>query len=368
MSIISFEDRYGYYVAHNGNGFSDYQTCSKIEALEVAQRNNGWVSWHFNDESFGTTDWSKDIPEDITELYRQRAIQIREKFDHVIIMYSGGYDSHNMLETFLKNDIKVDAIVSFYNSLDHNTDTDIVLEWQLQTWPRLKPILDSHPEIEFIRMDMSYNSLSMLDKFNDDYFYVSDGALAPNFAGASFLHQLLPSKFQVGSVSMIYGIDKPRLRYDKNQFIFNFYDQGFRVKPIIKNSGIEYFYWSPDLPKLVIKQAQIAKKFWTGNPELVHSHPKNKRNKDLGIVLDHDHIPLQQMIYPHCSTGVFLTWRPASPTFGQRDIWIYRSNTDHRSKLADIYKSYKQNVDRRWFNQGKYAKGLISNISRDYVL
>lgn len=366
MSIISFEERFGYYIAHYG--VHTYQTCSKIEALQIAQRNNGWVTWHYNDEAYGSYDWSVDVPEDITELYRQRAEQLRTKFDHVVLMYSGGYDSHNMLESFLKNNIRVDAIVSFYNSMDNNTDTDIVVEWQLQTWPRLKPILEAHPEIEFIRMDMSQNSLNMLDLHNDDYYYVADGSLAPNFVGISYLHQLLPIRLRTGSLAMVYGVDKPRLRYQNNQFIFNFYDQGFRVKPVTTGSGIEYFYWSPDLPKLAIKQAQIAKKFWSSNITVINLHSKNKYNKDLGIVLDHDHIPLQQMIYPHCSTGIFLTWRPASPTFGQRDIWIYRSNTGYREKIYDMYKSFKKNVDARWFNQGKYAKGLISNISRDYVL
>jgi hypothetical protein len=366
MAIISFEENFGYYQVHCGA--HSYRTCSKLEALQAAQRNNGSVSWHYNDEVYGSYDWSTPIQEDIIDLYRQRAEQLRSKFDHVVLMYSGGYDSHNMLESFLKNNIKVDAIVSFYNAMDPNNDSDIVVEWQLQTWPRLKPILEAHPEIEFIRMDMSRNSLNMLDMHKDDYYYISDGALAPNFVGISYLHQLLPAKFRTGSLAMVYGVDKPRVRYKNNQFIFNFYDQGFRVKPVTAGSGIEYFYWSADLPKLAIKQAQIAKNFWSGNFELMQTHSRNKRNPDLGVVLDHDHAPLQRMIYPHCSHGVFLTWRPASVTFGQRDIWIYKSNTEYKDKIMDMYKSFKKNVDRRWFNQGRYAKGLIGRISRDYIL
>jgi hypothetical protein len=366
MAIISFEERFGYYLAHHGS--HSYRTCSKLEALQVAQRNNGWVTWHYNDEVYGSYNWSDPVQEDILDLYRQRAQQIRNKFDHVVLMYSGGYDSHNVLESFLKNGVKVDAVVSFYNSMDPNHDSDIVVEWQLQTWPRIKPILDAHPEIEFIRLDMSQNSLNMLTVHKDDYYYVADGALAPNFVGISYLSRLLPAKYQTGTLAMVYGVDKPRLRYKNNQFIFNFYDQGFRVKPVVPGSGIEYFYWSADLPKLVIKQAQIAKNFWASNRELLVTHPKNKQNPNLGTVLDFDHAPLQQMIYPHCSQGKFLTWRPASPTFGQRDIWIYKSNTVYRDKIADMYKSFKQNIDRRWFNQGRHAKGLISNISRDYVL
>lgn len=366
MAVISFEERYGYYIVHYGS--IKYRTCSKIEALQISRRNNGSVTWHYNDEVYGSYDWSQEIPEDLEDLYRQRAEQLRAKFDHVVIMYSGGFDSHNVLQSFLKNNVKVDAIVSFYNSMDNSTTGDINQEWQMQTWPRLKPILEAHPEIEFIRLDMSQNSLNMLELHKDDYYYLDDGGLAPNFMGISYLNKLLPAKFHSGSLAMIYGVDKPRLRYQNNRFIFNFYDQGYRIKPVVNGSGIEYFYWSADMPRLAIKQAQVAKKFWSSDPLLIKSHPKNKTNKDLGIVLDQEYIPLQRIIYPHCEVGIFLTWRPTSPLFGRRDEWIYNSNTHYRDQLLDMFESFKQNVDRSWFNQGDHVKGLINNISQDYML
>jgi hypothetical protein len=364
--MVQLEEKFGYYLVHHG--INEYHTCSKIEALQIAQRNNGWVSWHFNDEIYSTYDWSKPINEDIVDLYRQRAEQIRNKFDRVVIMYSGGYDSHNVLESFLKNNIKVDAVVSFYNSMDSKLESNTEIEWRLQTWPRLEPILKKYPDMRFVHLDVSQNSLDMIKLHYDDYYYIADGLLAPNFIGISYLKRLLPADLQTGNVAMVYGVDKPRIRYKDNQFIFNFYDQGYRVKPVINDSSIEYFYWTPDFPKLVIKQAQIAKQYWSADLELLTSHGKNKVNKDLGIVLDHDCVPLQQSIYPHCQNGTFLTWRPTNELLGNRDTWVYNSNTDTQQMLSKIYKSFVSNIDQSWFNQGKPTKGLISNISIDYKL
>jgi len=364
--MIRLEEKFGYFLVHYND--TEYLTCSKVEALQLAQRTNGWVTWHFNDDVYGAYDWQQQISKSITDLYRERAEQLRKQHDHLVIMYSGGYDSHNMLCAFLDNQIKVDAIVFFYNSMDSNPDTDITLEWKLQTWPRLQNILAQHPEIEFLKIDISHHSLNVIDQHRDDYYYISGGALAPNFIGQSYLQQLLPKKFTTGRLGMLYGVDKPRLRYKNGNFYFNFYDMGHRVKPVIPGSGIEYFYWGRDCPELVIKQAQIAKQYWQANKSFMETHATNKLNADLGLVLDHDWDPLQRLIYPYCSQGIFLTWRPASVTFGQRDKWIYRSNHEAKHKLQDIYKSFISAVDSRWFNQQKPSKGLISHISQDYVL
>src|SRR5262249_28377199 len=48
----------------------------------------------------------------LPDLYRQRAEEIRRDYDYIILTYSGGHDSSNMLETFLYNDIPVDEILT----------------------------------------------------------------------------------------------------------------------------------------------------------------------------------------------------------------------------------------------------------------
>jgi hypothetical protein len=364
--MIQLDEKFGYYLVHFGNLVT--KTCSKVEAIEIAERLNGWISWHFCDEEYSSHDWAVPVSTPIQDLYCARAQQIRNEYDHVIIMYSGGYDSHNMLSSFVDNHIKVDAVCSFYNSTDANPLSDINNEWTLQTYPRLQKIKQLHPWLDIIRLDVSQNSLRMIDLHADSYQYIGQGTFAPNFIGLSYLIDLLPRKYRTNRTCILFGVDKPRLRYHNNRFVFNFHDMGYRVKPVKNDTGMEYFYWSRQLPELVIKQAQIAKTVWEQNLDKISTHSGNKNNPDLGWVLDHDYVPVQQQVYPACANDIFLTWRPRSVPFGQRDTWIYHSNSESKHKLNQLYHSFKDSMSPRWFNQGQHDKGLISNISRDYFL
>jgi hypothetical protein len=102
--LINDKDKFGYY------SVGDIKTYSKIEAIELGKKTKLWPRWDFNDSIFGLYDWTTPCALSLKELYRQRAQQIREKYDYVVIWYSGGADSFNVLDSFLSNGIKVDEI------------------------------------------------------------------------------------------------------------------------------------------------------------------------------------------------------------------------------------------------------------------
>ena len=68
---------------------------------------------------FSKCDWTTEpepgVP--LSEYYRRRAQQIRDKYDYVVLLYSGGPDSNNILHAFVHNGIKIDEIVNI-NSYD----------------------------------------------------------------------------------------------------------------------------------------------------------------------------------------------------------------------------------------------------------
>lgn len=360
------DKKYGFYRVNYNQQI--VETFSKIEALELAQRHKGWPSYHFHDEIFSSYDWKKEIKENIDSLYRKRAEQLRSQYKHLVLLYSGGFDSNNILKTFVKNNIHLDAIVCFYYSVDHdNNESDINQEWQLQTWPRLQKLLPLIPQTELIRLDLTDLSLNVIEQLYNEYLYYIPGYIAPNSLSRSFIKSKLPKKYRESDVGIMYGHEKPRLRFKDDQFIFNFSDIGNTNRPIIQDSGVEWFYWSPSCPELVIKQAQILKNFWLANKELINSHVKNRKNSDLGTVLDHDYVPAQKMIYPQCNENLYYTWRPQSNVFGRRDQWLYDSNTDSKDKIMKIYKSLCE-LPKNWFNNGSHDQGLVGSLSKDYIL
>jgi hypothetical protein len=67
--------------------------------------------FYYYDRELNSIDWKVEPRESLAELYKQRAQQIRDSYDHVIVCYSGGYDSTNILEAFYYNGIHIDEIL-----------------------------------------------------------------------------------------------------------------------------------------------------------------------------------------------------------------------------------------------------------------
>ena len=103
------------YLYHNKGVY----TCNgrpffnKLEAILEANQSGRHIEWDYHDSIFGTASWDLDPPVALEELYRQRALQLREAYDHLVLFYSGGVDSWYILKTFIKNKIKLDEIYMF---------------------------------------------------------------------------------------------------------------------------------------------------------------------------------------------------------------------------------------------------------------
>jgi len=68
------------------------------------------------DSRFETARWDVEPDHTIQELHRQRAEQIRQSYDYVILYFSGGADSITVLNSFINNNIPIDEIVVYVNS------------------------------------------------------------------------------------------------------------------------------------------------------------------------------------------------------------------------------------------------------------
>jgi hypothetical protein len=69
---------------------------NKVRAILAAQQSNlgyGAISFHYNDEWWNQVDWNIEPDESLQELYIQRAQQLREKYETLILRFSGGADS-----------------------------------------------------------------------------------------------------------------------------------------------------------------------------------------------------------------------------------------------------------------------------------
>ena len=143
------DKRLGYYTC-NGQEFE-----SKIHALTLSNQTGKPVDWQFNNEVFDNYTWTQEPELSLDQLYDCRSREIRESYDYVILSYSGGSDSHNILESFLRQGLYIDEIV--LNSALKATEKFIVLdtaqtaswninaEYQLNAVDKLKEIQTRSP-------------------------------------------------------------------------------------------------------------------------------------------------------------------------------------------------------------------------------
>jgi hypothetical protein len=362
--------KYGYYTA----GPFNHITTSKLEAIEWCMPQKSWPTWHLHDEVFASYDWTQEPTQSLEELYQQRARELRARYDYLIVKYSGGYDSHNMLMSFLSQGIVPDEILNFYHSYDDDTNV-LGQEWRLQTGPQLQQILTDFPQIKLRRVDLTPLVLDHMNNGqfeNDCYFHLGRAVIRPNaFVRTKFsslVRDLAELKNQGKKIRLLQGTDKPRLRYHDKKFILNFYDTA-SDSPVqdIENDDIEWFYWSADSATMLIKQAHVAKRYWMHHIEQLQ-HKGATWDNNLGWVLPHNHDPLCRLIYPWHGGRIFLVEKPWHGIVGSRDRGIMNANYERLERYKKIAFSVISRLDKMYFNQQDPTRGPVGSISRDYFI
>ena len=148
----------GYYIC-DGKEFT-----SKIQACLHAEKVNKPLSWIFNNHIFEKNDWKTEPVESLDALYDQRACELREKYDYLILSYSGGADSHNILMSFIRQNLLIDEII--VNTMDKGNSKYTIVnqniqdprhaasEHYLQTIPRLKEVENLIPRTKISIFDL----------------------------------------------------------------------------------------------------------------------------------------------------------------------------------------------------------------------
>lgn len=249
---------------------------NKLQAILYANTTKADITWYFNNIVFNVFDWEKEPDISLTQIYKNRAKQIREQFDYVIVMASGGADSTNVIHSFLDNNISIDEIIAGaplsglknWNVIQSDRSANnTVSETFLAQIPLLQKISVSHPQIKITIHDYFEDILKMK---TDEWIYDSSAHWI-HFSGAT-RHSLdkfdhIKKMAEAGkNIAVIYGIDKPIICRERNGDLYTvILDPVVNVvvphfKDRYPNVESVLFYYSPEMPELMIKQAhQVCK-------------------------------------------------------------------------------------------------------------
>lgn len=306
---------------------------NKFTAFEYALCNGWWPHWDYYEKEFSAIDWTVEPEKDIVTLYKERALQIRQKYDYVTLWYSGGSDSHTIAQAFFDNTIFLDEVLH-RTSLRHHTRTDkrrdaanLFNESRYVTFPFMQEFERKSPGTKFRIWDAMEESIEFWEtgsiNFTETNFYY------PTSPFKHFTDQL-NSVRSPRNIAKIAGLDKPRVFIKDGKWYFAFFDIPVTNQMTI-NRGYDDphdvdvpFYWHPDAAQLLIKQGHLIMKWFKAHPQYLHLATQFPTSEEKTL---YDEI-IKKIVYPGWDLNTFQVEKPPNDIGTPEFEWFWK-NTEH---------------------------------------
>jgi hypothetical protein len=367
-----------------------HQVFSKVEALELSARLNQAVQYHYNDEVFSQCDWVTEPPLTLADYYRQRAAQLRRQYDYLVIFYSGGADSHNMLESFVSAGVFPDEIVSFHS---YGADADRASSFNREVFETAVPYVERLRQTGRLPASVPHRLIDMstvIQQFGQDIdwrefeYYFSSSVSINNVARSRLRHYVQDwrSRIDAGiTVGLVWGHDKPRIMHINGQFCLQFMDLFDNCASVFNQQYVtagyfdEMFYSTPDMPELVVKQAHTIKNFLQTAPA---DHPYlTSRVTGLGHVMKSvDGLPSARwltqdaqshLIYPWFNDQLYYESKPLDIITSKRDAWFWKDQELSQGFFRSI-DSITQRLGTEWLNVSTTGRATKNFRTRPYPI
>jgi hypothetical protein len=378
MIKLENNPKLGYYTVGTEKFFS------KPMALTKATDTGQFPEWNFNNETFGSQDWTVAPDLNIRELYRIRAQQLREKYDYIRLEFSGGGDSTTALYSFVNNGIHIDEVVFRYPKTGEKDVSDdpfnckpenTLSEARYAAYPVLNWLTTVSPRTKITTHDYSEN---MLNQTYDESWvmrtkdYFQPGHAFKHSATGYVGHKKLADTGQ--RICILYGVDKPKVCIKDKKWYAYFIDimanHSMGDFGDYTNMTNEYFFWTPDLPELFIKQCHMVRD-WFMLPQNKHMQFVCRwPNYSYTHRTTYEHL-IKPLIYPDYNQETFQTSKPTNSFYNEMDYWFYtnfRETVQYQRWQAGLT-HLVNTIDNKYFNKemGK-AVGFVGFLSPFYYL
>jgi hypothetical protein len=378
MIKIETNPKLGYYTVGNEKFFS------KPLALTKATETNQFPEWNFNNEVFGAQNWSIEPLMNIRELYRIRAQQLREKYDYIRLEFSGGGDSTTVLYSFVNNGIHIDEVVFRYPKEGEKDVADDPFNYKCENtlseakyaaYPVLNWLKTAAPHTKITIHDYSKDMIQCA--YDESWVYKTKDYFQP---GHAFKHSKLgyaPHKAQADSgmtICVLYGVDKPKICIKDSKWYLYFIDiianHSMTDFGEYTNVSTEYFFWSLDLPELLVKQCHLIRKWFDLPQNQMLQYVCRWPNYSYTHRNAYESI-LRPLLYPDYDPTTFQTVKATNSFYNEMDFWFYKNFSE-----TDAYKTWQaglshivSSIDPKFFNYelGKPV-GFVGFISPFYYL
>ncbi len=355
--------------------------------LEGTKRNLRYkdLHWNFNDDVFGKFNWSEEPEGDIRNYYCLRAKQLREKYDYLILNLSGGSDSTTILYSFIQENLHLDEVVIRYakegtknfkpDNKNFNASNEFS-EFEYAGKPLLEWLSVHSPRTKITIHDFSQEILDSNLSWDENFIYWTGDYVTPGcivrYNHFSNLDHL--KTFDKGKrIGIIFGVDKPRLILEDDSLYVRFVDRPVHIAlPATVNNGfsnlnVELFFWSPELPSLISKQAHLIKKWFELSYNKMHSYmldPNwqiNPMNRTIYEAF------IKGIIYPDYDLRTFQTNKPMKAVYQEWDYWMdsFKTSNGYNTFMNGLSHLY-QNIDHSFFKMPGAGIEISSTESKKH--
>jgi hypothetical protein len=371
-------DQFGYYTVG-----TNFRTYSKLLAAEEMARTGIHLEWHFNKPQYESHNWTQEPGTDLKELYRQRAQQIRDNYDYIVVWYSGGPDSWCVLDSFINNGIKVDEIAQFHSyGADGDRHNNLNEEVFFTAVPETKKILERDPAIKHRTVDLSeiIPKVYLRPDVKFDFIYNIKGIASANSFARAYMRDYIQDYQDLITAGkrlcFIWGTDKPRIMDKDGKYhtylIDAFSETNIRIQELA-NQGYydEWFFWGPDSAQIIIKQCHLLmhklkgtadQPWFTDQKQYSHA----VKSKEHGRYLRND--IYHTTIYPGWNPNTLVAPKPINLMLSERDDWFWKQTTSDdknlqyaRNGVKEVYSRYSE---LGWLNNKKdWTRGVLGAIN-----
>ena len=372
------------YLYHNKGIYksNDKFFHNKIDAIFEANISNKWVEWDYHDNIFSQHNWAIDPPVGLEEIYKQRALQLRDAYDYLVLFYSGGVDSWYILNTFIKNNIHLDEIYMYgpfeaeekiYDQLGLDRSPGYYTREIRQSLPLLRKLVGER-NVKINVFDWTRHIIEAAD--DRDWFYTAGVRFDPTCMVRSKFHKIFREHSEMRhkgkKVGFVYGIDKPRLIRDDASIYFAFLDVIFTTSVLPTNDILgefyendEFFYWTPNMPELSIKMSHVAVNYLAATNQIgLIKHIKN-------IAAFHDETYYKQVnraIFPDWNHNTWQVKKPSGATYNEQSKWFLDGNLEAKLKWESSIYELERLCGKKWFNNNTVRDGLRGHLSPMYKI
>ena len=207
------------------------------------------IEFCLHDHEYDQLNWTQEPVEDFDTLMTRHAIDLRNTYQRIVLLWSGGTDSHTIYNIFVRNNLHIDEIIIFHNDRYEPWNSTQYIKWMQVNHKDPNTKITARPRFDPVAKQQIVN--------NEDWLFQNQALVAKFAMGTadSVMWNYCAEQNSGHTWCLISGFEQPRVYTKDGKYYAN--QIGSVFKPVMGFDNMECFYTAP---VLALKQAHMAKR------------------------------------------------------------------------------------------------------------